>query len=40
MHFNAFDYIPFGTATLAVIVIYILDRVRAGKDASGKRGDE
>jgi len=37
MHFNAFDYIPFGAATVYVIAAYILDRVRAGRDSSGDR---
>lgn len=28
MHFNAFDYIPFGTATLVVLIVIIRDRLR------------
>lgn len=37
MHFNAFDYIPFGTATVWVIVAFVLDRHRARGGDAGKR---
>ena len=38
MHFNAFDYIPFGAATLWVFVAYLLDRARSrrGDDSAGR----
>jgi hypothetical protein len=31
MHFNAFDYIPFGTASIVVLIVFLIDRSRGRK---------
>lgn len=38
MHFNAFDYVPFGTATVWLLIVIAIDRARARRgDRSGDR---